>query len=214
MHATLATFPAAFRTLDGQRIAGTSLAIALHAAVAMVLLMPVQQPPAPSLDEPVYNPVTFPKYIPLVPITKATKPVTDTHLATHSTPATATAPPQDNAADPSPEGILPPTIPGDGIDPQPTLPALADLQVDVGPAPTYPFTALRRGQEGRVLLRVLVDEQGRPSQVSIEQSSGVRLLDDTALKFVQARWHFVPAQRNGIAIAAYALVPIVFRIER
>ena len=212
MHATTATFPSNLRNLDGQRIAGTSVAIALHAAVAMVLLMPVQQPAAPVIDEPALTWIV-PRIIheqPLPPIKDEIKK----HPITHTPPTTIapiTTPPTD-VVDPTNEGVLPPTQIVEPIIPENTGPSFVELNTDVAPPPTYPAMAMRRNQEGRVLLRVLVDEQGRPIEVSIEQSSGVRQLDDCALKIVQTRWHFIPAQRNGAAVSAYALVPIVFQL--
>ena len=80
--------------------------------------------------------------------------------------------------------------------------------------PPYPIQALRRRLSGVVTLRVRVDVQGRPVEAVVENSSGSKLLDDTALKFVLARWHFIPATQGGGPIEAYALIPISFVIER
>jgi protein TonB len=63
------------------------------------------------------------------------------------------------------------------------------------------------------MLRVHVDASGRPMEVSIEQSSGSRLLDEAALRHVKARWKFVPAQSNGQAVEAWGLVPIEFVLQ-
>ena len=90
-------------------------------------------------------------------------------------------------------------------------PMVETLAYDVHPAPRYPRQAVRAGLEGTVTLRVLVDEQGWPRSVEIEQSSGHRELDRSAREHVLAKWRFHPAQRQGRAISAYALVPIDFR---
>ena len=89
----------------------------------------------------------------------------------------------------------------------------AQIRADVSPAPPYPAQALRRHVTGEVMLRVRVDAQGRPVSAVVETSSGSKLLDDAALKFVLARWHFIPATQDGGAIEAYALVPINFVID-
>ena len=91
-------------------------------------------------------------------------------------------------------------------------PAFAQISADLAPAPPYPAQALRRRLTGEVTLRVRVDVDGRPLEVSIENSSGHRVLDEAARKFVQARWHFIPATRAGVPIEAFALVPINFVI--
>jgi len=58
-----------------------------------------------------------------------------------------------------------------------------------------------------------VTTQGRPVAGSIEKSSGSRLLDQAALKFVLARWHFHPALQGGVGVDAIALVPIEFSLD-
>ena len=214
MHASTAIFPSCPYQLDGQRIAGTSLAIALHVAVAMVLLMPVQQALAPLPDDPPLTMTVLPHFIPLTPLPpKPHAPDSHTVAPTPVAPIAPITPPQDIVVDPTPEGLLP-YVPPVGIgDPPPIGSSFVDLQADRSPAPVYPSQAIAHNQEGMVMLRVLVDEQGRPAEVEIEQSSGFRLLDECALRIVRSRWHFVPAQRGGTTIAAWARVPIMFRIE-
>ncbi len=52
----------------------------------------------------------------------------------------------------------------------------------------YPEDAIRRGQEGEVLLRIHVGEGGIPKEIRVARSSGTRTLDDAA--------------RSGVARAA------------
>ena len=80
------------------------------------------------------------------------------------------------------------------------------------PRPAYPPLARRRGEEGQVLLRVLVSTGGRAAQLELQQSSGSALLDEAAQAAVR-QWKFVPAQRGGVAVESRVLVPIVFRLE-
>jgi protein TonB len=78
--------------------------------------------------------------------------------------------------------------------------------------PRYPLAAARAREQGTVLLRVLVDENGVPERVEIARSSGHARLDAAARDTVmQARFH--PLLRAGQAIAAWGLVPIAFRLE-
>ena len=44
--------------------------------------------------------------------------------------------------------------------------------------PVYPKESQRRREHGTVVLRVLVDAQGRPAQIQVEHSSGFERLDD------------------------------------
>lgn len=80
------------------------------------------------------------------------------------------------------------------------------------PPPRYPLIARRNGEQGTVLLKVLVTREGVPSTVQVEGSSGSEHLDRAALEAVK-NWRFVPAKRGSRAIEAWVLVPIVFRLE-
>lgn len=78
--------------------------------------------------------------------------------------------------------------------------------------PPYPEQALRRNEQGRVLIRVEVAPDGTPLSVSLAQSSGSTVLDDAALTAVRHA-RFSPATRGGMPVAGTAEVPIVFRLE-
>ena len=80
------------------------------------------------------------------------------------------------------------------------------------PAPAYPADSRRNREEGRILLRVLVNRDGRPETVQLQQSSGYPGLDQAALDAVQ-RWRFVPAQRGDTPVSAWVAVPVVFRLR-
>ena len=79
------------------------------------------------------------------------------------------------------------------------------------PAPAYPEMSRRTGEQGQVLLRVLVDVSGRPSAVELRASSGSARLDRAALEAVR-QWKFVPATQGGEMIAAWVTVPVVFNL--
>ena len=80
------------------------------------------------------------------------------------------------------------------------------------PPPAYPPIAKRRGEEGKVLLRVLVSADGRAVTVDLQQSSGSVPLDEAALSAVR-QWRFVPAKMDGLAVESRVQVPIIFRLE-
>ncbi len=80
------------------------------------------------------------------------------------------------------------------------------------PAPSYPRLSRRMGEEGRVLLKVLVSAEGAANSVTIEQSSGSTRLDQSALHAVK-RWRFIPARKGSQALSAYVLVPINFSLD-
>ena len=88
----------------------------------------------------------------------------------------------------------------------------ATIAYETATPPDYPIAALREGIEGTVLLRVLVDETGKPIQVLILKSSGSRELDNAARDHVLAAWRFHAAQRDGHAVQAWAQVPVKFSL--
>lgn len=200
-------------SLDPKRIAATSVAIAVHVAVLMLLLLPTRTAPSPPLVEDI--PMSFVpeiKLVPLLPLTP-TRPrpqaAPQRSVQQEAAPVDSTPSPVDTYVPPSP----PDTTVVDSYQPE-LPPAFAQISADVAPPPPYPAQALRMRLSGVVTLKVRVDAQGRPVDAIVENSSGSKLLDTTALKFVLARWHFIPATQGGAAIEAYALVPISFVIEK
>ena len=75
--------------------------------------------------------------------------------------------------------------------------------------PVYPKESQRRREHGTVVLRVLVDTDGRPAQIRVERSSGFERLDSAAREAV-AKFLFRPYEVNGIAQPAQVLIPIGF----
>ncbi|HEX7801703.1 MAG TPA: energy transducer TonB [Pseudoxanthomonas sp.] len=80
------------------------------------------------------------------------------------------------------------------------------------PSPRYPSEALRRGESGTVLVRVEVDVNGAPAGVALVQRSGSRDLDRAAMEAVR-KWRFMPAQRDGQAVASSLVIPIDFKAD-
>ena len=81
------------------------------------------------------------------------------------------------------------------------------------PAPSYPPLSRRFGEQGSVMLRVLVSATGEPLQVELLSSSGHARLDAAARKMV-AKWRFIPAQQGQEKIQAWVRVPVVFQLRR
>ncbi len=79
------------------------------------------------------------------------------------------------------------------------------------PRPEYPESARRLSHEGRVLLRVLVDDQGHSRRVEIKDSSGSEALDRAAADAVK-RWRFHPARSAGKPVESWVNIPVDFRL--
>ena len=80
------------------------------------------------------------------------------------------------------------------------------------PAPVYPESARRRGEEGLVVLVADVDTSGKVTELSIKQASGFRALDDSALRTVR-RWRFEPASLGGVRLRSRVEVPVRFQLK-
>lgn len=80
------------------------------------------------------------------------------------------------------------------------------------PKPPYPLLSRNLGEEGTVILNVMVETDGTVSAVSIARSSGYDRLDQSALRTVQ-RWHYQPAQQQGQAIRMRNQQPVTFRLN-
>jgi protein TonB len=80
------------------------------------------------------------------------------------------------------------------------------------PQPRYPDSARREGKEGRVLLRVLVDEEGRTKAIEVNTSSGHDMLDQAATEALK-KWRFVPARAGGKPVETWVKVPIEFQLS-
>jgi periplasmic protein TonB len=86
---------------------------------------------------------------------------------------------------------------------------VTDVAYVEAPQPRYPAESRRSGEEGLVVLRVLINELGRAARVEIERSSGHTRLDEAARQAVQ-RALFRPYIENGVARMALATIPIEF----
>jgi protein TonB len=102
--------------------------------------------------------------------------------------------------------------PKDGGAAQPVIgPSYAAAYLS-NPAPKYPAAARRLRLQGTATLRVLVSAEGRPMTVTLQKTSGTRVLDEAALDAVQ-QWSFVPARRGSKPVAAEVDVPLRFTLK-
>ena len=76
-------------------------------------------------------------------------------------------------------------------------------------APSYPPLSRRLGEEGKLMLRVELDESGHISVAQVINSSGYKRLDEAALTAVKT-WRCNPPRRNGQPVRAIALQPFNF----
>ncbi len=78
--------------------------------------------------------------------------------------------------------------------------------------PGYPESARRDKVEGRVMLDVQINGNGRVGSVRVLSSSGSPVLDSTAISAVK-RWSFSPAREDGRPVSSQVHVPFRFSIR-
>jgi len=205
--------------LSPPRIGGIAAAIAIHVAAMMLLMAPLSYTPPASEPEQItlIQDIDPPKDFPIPkPPTDKPKPITKPTFAPIVTK-------QDVAkTDPPPVLIniggemdypVGPTETGEESIPFVPSNEPISLSTEYAPAPKYPALSLRNGEQGTVLLLVMVGADGRPIEVTLKKSSGFRELDRNAIKHVLATWRFHPAMHDGIAIPALALVPVNYTLD-
>jgi protein TonB len=165
--------------------------------------------------QPVVKPVPKPvvKKKPVVKETPTPEPVKPVVQSVMTEPVSAPEPPAEDA--PVVEAKAPVVAEAPKVEPAPEpqieLPKFGAAYLH-NPAPTYPSSSRRAGEQGRVLLRVLVSTNGNAETVELENSSGFEKLDDAAMKAVK-KWRFIPAKRSNEAISGYVIVPVKFSLE-
>lgn len=182
---------------------GVAATVALHAAFGLALL---QFGSAQSLV------ATAPVMVSLIdsagqervlaPPKNVVKPrtVAETPLPPVTSPA---------AVEPAPSG---PQAAADAPAPEAAI-VLSRFDADYlnNPPPPYPALSRRLGEQGSVMLRVQIRDDGIPAEVTIHRSSGSPRLDRAALEAVR-QWRFT-VRRGGMAVAAPVLVPISFTLQ-
>jgi protein TonB len=83
--------------------------------------------------------------------------------------------------------------------PAPTAPVTVQPRIDLAHSsqPEYPPQSRRLGEQGSLVLQVLVDASGRVTDAKLVQSSGSDRLDQAALRGVKANYRFVPGTVDG-----------------
>lgn len=136
--------------------------------------------------------------------------------AAPAAPAPVFSTPAPEAPAPAVAAVTSPAPPAPAAPPAPPaaprqLPATA-LRYLVPPAQAYPLASRRLKEQGTVLLRLVVDAQGLPQQVSLHRSSGHARLDEQALQAMRAA-RFQPQTENGQPIAWTAIAPLAYELD-
>ncbi len=77
----------------------------------------------------------------------------------------------------------------------------------------YPKWAAQQGWEGEVILAIEVMTDGSVDRYSVVQSTGHKILDETAAAVVRT-WKFTPAMKDGKPVHTCVEIPIRFELTR
>jgi len=78
-------------------------------------------------------------------------------------------------------------------------------------APTYPSSAIRRGIQGSVMVKVKIGFNGKPKLVTVSKSSGFKSLDSSARNAV-SKWDFKKSALSK-SYNSWVFVPVNFVIQ-
>lgn len=186
------------------------------------LIVPASMP-EPALETPRVEPLPIPK--PKQPMPRRDAPTVSRLTATEDAPAAVSIPPQDTSpAEPAPIATTVSSTPAPAAaqarnqadnpaEAIPQTPPKFDAAYLLNPKPAYPSMSRRLGEEGRVMLWVMVEADGVPSKVEVRTGSGHARLDQAAVDAVR-NWKFVPARRGSEPVSAPVIVPLSFTLPR
>jgi periplasmic protein TonB len=222
--------PALRPTRRGGLMAGV-LACHVLAAWGLLLWAPVQRAvselapvfvsliaesqPTPAQPAPAKPPTRFEAARPIawspVSVAPAPKAAAPAAPAEPAPPASAPALTVATLAMPAPP-VTPVTPATPAPAPTPKTISISQVAYLSPPQLDYPQAARRMQEQGQVHVRVLVDAEGRPQQMSVVRSSGHARLDEAALAAVRAT-RFKPYAENGLALPFWVVMPLVFELD-
>jgi protein TonB len=80
------------------------------------------------------------------------------------------------------------------------------------PAPSYPPLSKRLGEQGKVVVRVLIGADGRPQKAELKRSSGYDRLDRAAIEYV-LKCRYIPGKVGGVPQEMWHDAPVSFVLE-
>jgi len=122
-------------------------------------------------------------------------------------PVGTTEPPPPPAPPAPPTPPAPPALPP--APPAPPAVQLPSSNADYlqNPKAVYPAMSKRLGEQGKVIVKVLVGADGLPKSAEIKKSSGFERLDEAAIEYIM-KCRFVPGKVNGVVQAMSYDAPV------
>jgi TonB family protein len=130
--------------------------------------------------------------------TRATEPTRQQPPPTQVKPEPKPTTPQAEPASPAPVAAVPVAKPA----PQPAVPEATPVKLVNRTEPAYPSKSLKRARGGKIVLKLLINENGRVSRVLVDQGSPHKDLEAAAVGAVLS-WKYEPATEEGVPVEAW-----------
>lgn len=183
------------------------LVVPVQVMAEFIELPQPQVTPTPPPPQP--QPAPVPKKVTPPAPRPAPQPVAIADPTPSPTAATGITEPQPPA--PPPQTPMVVAEPAPPAPPRIELPSSSADYINNAPPP-YPPLSKRLGEQGKVIVRALIEVNGSASKAEIRTSSGYERLDQTALQTV-LKWRYVPGKRAGVPEAMWFNIPINFVLE-
>jgi len=193
----------------------------VEVVVPVSMVSEIITPPAPKVEPP--QPVAAPEPAPKpvarkverprpVPPAPAPRPLAVPDPA----PASRSAPTGQVQPQPPAPPVAAPVAPAPPA-PAPAAPAKVELPSSEAsylqnPLPVYPPMSKRLGEQGTVLVRVLIGADGLPKEANVKQGSGFDRLDRAAVNYVMV-CRYVPGKVGGVPQAMWYDAPVKFNLD-
>lgn len=176
--------------------------VAMPQAVVVNFVAPPKEAP-PALPKTVPLAQLQPPILPQVPV-----PLVQIAPVQNTISVTQTAAPVEKTPAPAPLAVVSaPPVPGTGVPKTITT----GMEYILPPQTVYPPMSKRMGEQGKVVLRILVGENGKPDQVQVQTSSGFTRLDEAGRQ-AGLRAIFKPHMEDGRAVSVYVILPLNFQL--
>lgn len=180
----------------------------VDAAIPQAVLVTFVAPPPPPKTEPPAAVKTVP-LAKMLPPALPSVPVPVIQLAPPPNTISVTHAPVEKVPAPAPVAVV--SAPPAPVAQAPKTIQSAGMEYILPPQTVYPQMSKRMGEQGKVVLRILVGENGKPDQVQVQTSSGFSRLDEAGRQAGQ-RVQFKPHMEDGRAVPVYVILPLNFQL--
>lgn len=191
--------------------------------IPVQILSEIVTPPAPKVEPEPASPLPPPK-----PIKQPIARKAERELPALPRPAPADARPAPNAPVTVPEAQRTAPTNASVAEPRPAAPGAAQASVSGPPAKVelpssdasylqnpplvYPPISKRLGEEGKVIVRVLIGADGVPRKAELKRTSGFDRLDRSALEYVM-QCRYLPGKVDGVPQVMWYDAPVSFVLQ-